>query len=484
MSFYDAFHKPEPTPAANGETPHVEPGAASDYAAAALRRECEHLASLAPNTSRNDDLNTAAFNMGQLVGAGHISLDHVQQALAQAARAAGLPDHEIRTCLRTTHGGGLAEGAANPRRVPELATNAFTLTFAGVPQNGGDIPAEAEPTNPNAAGPTIALIPGGVFILDVPDTIPAIWGADNDIYWAEGESLIIAGPQGVGKTTLAIQLIRARLGLPPGKILGQPVQPGRRVLWLAMDRPAQARRAARRHFDDADRAVLDERLVVWQGPPPGDVAKHPGLLTHLAQQADADTLIIDSVKDAAIGLSDDAVGAGYNRARQGALTAGIQIVELHHQVKRGAQGGVPNTLADLYGSVWIPAGAGSVLLLWGEAGDPIVSMRHLKQPMNEIGPLQLTHDHITGTTSIVEGIDLVDLVRYAHADGLTAKEAAARIFDTGKPTAAQGEKMRRRLDRLVDAHVLTRVDGTIGGGVKSPSRYYLGGSDLTFRGGS
>ena len=28
----------------------------------------------------------------------------------------------------------------------------------------------------------------------------------------------------------------------------------------------------------------------------------------------ADTVYLDSVKDAAIGLSDDAVGAGYNRA--------------------------------------------------------------------------------------------------------------------------------------------------------------------------
>jgi hypothetical protein len=34
----------------------------------------------------------------------------------------------------------------------------------------------------------------------------------------------------------------------------------------------------------------------------------------------------------------------------------------------------------------ITAGAGSVVLLWGAAGDPIVEWRHLKQPAAEVGP--------------------------------------------------------------------------------------------------
>lgn len=465
MNFDDYFKKPEPE---HHPVYVVNAGDAGRYAATAMANELEAVASAVEGT-RNDTLNISALKLFRLAEGGHLEEATVAEALGQAALGTGLDETEIRATLRSAR----EAARGQPRRVPE---SNGTLAITGgsslaVPAADAAISAPKEPTP--------AYVLGGAFILDVPDTIPAIWGAGNDVYWAEGESLIIAGPQGVGKTTLAIQLIRARLGLSPGKILGQPVQPGGRVLWLAMDRPAQARRAARRHFAEADRDVLNDRLAVWQGPPPGDVAKHTGLLTHLAEQAGADTLIIDSVKDAAIGLSDDTVGAGYNRARQTALTAGIQIVELHHQVKRGAQGGAPNTLADLYGSVWIPAGAGSVLLLWGEAGDPIVSMRHLKQPMNEIGPLQLTHNHDTGTTTIVEGVDLIDLVRYAHAEGLTAKEAAVRLFETSKPTEAQVEKMRRRLNKLVDAHLLTRVDGARGG---APSRYYLGATDLTMEG--
>ena len=42
--------------------------------------------------------------------------------------------------------------------------------------------------------------------------------------------------------------------------------------------------------------------------------------------AKADTVIIDSLKDAYIGLTDDEASAAYNRARQTALQAGVQVV--------------------------------------------------------------------------------------------------------------------------------------------------------------
>jgi hypothetical protein len=92
------------------------------------------------------------------------------------------------------------------------------------------------------------ILHGGT-ILDEPATPPAVWGQGEDILWAEGESLIIAGPDGTGKTTLAGCLVRGRLGIGDGQVLGHPVSPGkRRVLLLLMDRPRQARRALRRLF--------------------------------------------------------------------------------------------------------------------------------------------------------------------------------------------------------------------------------------------
>lgn len=309
------------------------------------------------------------------------------------------------------------------------------------------------------------FVNGAAFILDAPTEVPALVGHGNEVLWAQGESLMIAGPMGLGKTTMAIQLMREQLGLGSGQFLGLPVVPrDGRILYLAMDRPRQVARAARRLFTDTDRSVLADRVVIWRGPPPSDIAKNPIILAKLAAEAGAGTVYLDSVKDAAIGLSDDAVGAGYNRARQHLLAQGVELAELHHTVKRGANGAAPTTAADVYGSAWITAGTGSIVLLGGEPGDPIVEFRHVRTPANEIGPLRLLHDQDAGIVTIDEKADLVALATVQGPDGLSAKLAATVLFTTDSPNRAQVEKARRKLNRLVDKKLLLRRDGTKGGG--------------------
>ncbi|HTJ71458.1 MAG TPA: AAA family ATPase [Actinospica sp.] len=316
----------------------------------------------------------------------------------------------------------------------------------------------------------LRFIPGGSFVLDVPDVPAAVWGNGADVLWPEGEALMIAAPQGVGKTTLAFQLVRARLGLQ-SSVLGLDVAPTEsKVLYLAMDRPAQARRAAARLFAKDDRALLDDRLVIWTGPPPFDLAKQPYTLTMLCEEAGADTVFVDSLKDGAVGLSEDPVGAGYNRARQHALSRGIQVTELHHTRKTGTSGSEPNTIQDVYGSTWLTSGVGSVVSLYGAPGDPIVSFRHLKQPMNEVGPFKVNHDHAAGTSAVSQGVDLVELVRRAGGDGLLAASAAAAMFETDNPSDAQTEKIRRRLKAKVKEGILTVSPD---GGARVPQRYFL-----------
>jgi replicative DNA helicase len=310
---------------------------------------------------------------------------------------------------------------------------------------------------PTSQAPII-FTKGGTFILDVPSDIPGVWGSGKDILWAEGEALMICGGNGVGKTTIAGQLARARLGLLP-EVLGCPVAPtGRKVLYLAMDRPRQVGRALRRIFAEEDRALLDGLLEVWQGPPPYDLAKQPSILTALCEQAGADTVIIDSLKDAAIGLSEDEVGAGYNRARQHALARGIEVLELHHTVKRASNGGKPVSIEDVYGSRWLTAGAGSVVMLIGEPGDPVVGFRHLKQPTETVGPFDIIHDHDAGTSKIGDQVDLVALATTVGTGGLTARRAAEAIYGKDRVTKPEVEKARRRLDRLAAEKKLTGID--------------------------
>lgn len=305
---------------------------------------------------------------------------------------------------------------------------------------------------PNGTDRRFAFSPGGSFVLDGSEIPPAVWGRGTEVLMAEGEALVLAGVQGTGKSTIAQQFALGRAGFEEhAELFGLPVVPGRRrVLYLAMDRPRQIARSFRRMVGESWRDGLDDRLVIWQGPPPLDLAAHPSVLREMARDADADTVIVDSLKDAAVGLTDDAVGAGWNRARQAALADGVELLELHHG--RKGQNGVKRdrlTLDDVYGSTWITSGAGSVLLLSGEPGDPVVSLHHVKQPLDEVGPLQIVHDHTSGRSSIYSSADLVAIA--GARGGITAVDAAVALFGAEKPSAAEREKARRKLEQLARA---------------------------------
>lgn len=307
--------------------------------------------------------------------------------------------------------------------------------------------AEARVARKAEQGDTTRFHPGGSFILDGDDTFVPLWGEDDQIAWAEGESLWVCGPQGVAKSTLMQNIALRRHGIIHGDLLGWPVAPADLPgLYLAMDRPNQIKRSMRRMVTEADRDALDENLIVWKGPPPADIAKHTDVLVNLAAQAGAGTVYIDSLKDAAIGLSDDEVGSGFNRAVQTCLANGVEVMGAHHQ-RKGQQGGPkPKSLDDVYGSTWITSGAGSVILLWGKAGDVVMDLEHLKPPAEPVGPFKVTVDFQSGAVSIEDEVDLYDLARRAPY-GIQAEGAARALFGVTEPDRNQVEKARRKLKK-------------------------------------
>lgn len=80
------------------------------YGESALRREAALVRSAEPGT-RNQTLNRAAFNLGQLIPAGILSRATVEDVLTGAALASGLPLREVRATLRS----GLEAGLLCPR---------------------------------------------------------------------------------------------------------------------------------------------------------------------------------------------------------------------------------------------------------------------------------------------------------------------------------------------------------------------------------
>jgi replicative DNA helicase len=217
-----------------------------------------------------------------------------------------------------------------------------------------------------------------------------------------------------------------------------------------------------------DRQALDERIVTWPGPLPFDLAHEPERLAEFAASYGAGTVVIDSLKDVARDLSKDETGSRVNLAFQHTVAAGIELLVNHHQRKEGADGKKPTRLDDVYGSVWITAGTGSVLFLWGQPGDTIVDLHHLKQPAEDIGPLKVRHDHERGMPYLHQGGDLYELVALrAGSGGLAVADAARHLFDVSDPSPNQIEKARRRLDRMVAERRIGKVEGGNG----APTKY-------------
>lgn len=323
-----------------------------------------------------------------------------------------------------------------------------------------------------AAAAKRAVVAGGTFVLDIPAAPVPVWGEGNRVLAAQGEPTMIDGPAGVGKTTIAHQLILARMGIRD-QVLGLPVlRDDRPVLYIAADRPPQAQRSLHRMVTEDQRALLDERLVVWKGALPHDIGKRPEILPALVEYLGAGTLVIDSLKDVAVKLLDDEVGGQVNHALQQTALLGTEVFVLHHQ-RKGQQGvKKPKSLDEVYGSTWLTAGMGSVIVIWGAAGDLVVEVSHLKQPMEEVGPLTVLHNHASGVSTVQSGLDVYELVQ-AAAHGLTANDAACAVFGVRDPKPNEIEKARRKLDDLVTRGVAHKVAGQRGGpGGTRPVLYF------------
>ncbi|WP_368664896.1 AAA family ATPase [Mycobacterium sp. E2733] len=312
------------------------------------------------------------------------------------------------------------------------------------------------------------------FLTSRPEHTP-LWGDGSKLLWARGQGLLICGPQGVGKSTVAQRLILARMGLIPAILFDHTVaEDDRPVLYLAMDRPDQIHDSLLRmvdpsKLDEDEVAKLKRQLIVWPKQPPFKADLDPERFAQWVAEEGRDpgVVVFDSVKDMLTSIVTDEAGLAFNTTVQLILANGTDTVGNHHQRKPTVGNFKPDKLADVYGSTWLTAGQGSVVLLWGEPGARSVELRHLKPIRERVGPLAVNFDHATGRANGGEPMTiLMNLAVTSGKDGMTLDDAVRAVRGTTRADdtwRAHSQAVKRLLDKLVERALLKKIDGQRGG---------------------
>lgn len=241
---------------------------------------------------------------------------------------------------------------------------------------------------------------GAMFLLDQDPEVVPVWGAKGTghVLWAKGEPFYIFAAPGVGKSTLVQRLALARAGVLEGDVLGWPVaQDARKVLYLALDRPKQIARSWRRMVRPSQRKALEISLLIWQRPPPFLVSRDPDkLVPWIKGLGEVGTVIVDSFFNFAPSLSEEDGAANANNAFQALVSEGIELVVLHHDRKRDANGRKRINMDDMYGGRPISGGAGAILYLDGEPNTGKFECHWLKAPEGPVKSINAAIDFARG----------------------------------------------------------------------------------------
>ena len=183
--FIDALELKVEDPRANARQaeisdscPVASPETTYAYARSALEREARNVAE-APEGQRNDTLNTAAFNLGQLVAAGALDESVVRAELEKAGTAAGLSEAETRKAINS----GLSAGRKEPRDLSGVGRSKQPQPQLPPPQPR-EIDAESNP----AQGPGRVRIIRGPQINEILDQAAAALAkhADRTLLFQQG----------------------------------------------------------------------------------------------------------------------------------------------------------------------------------------------------------------------------------------------------------------------------------------------------------
>ncbi len=296
-------------PAAPSAAP--APHAPNAYAEAALDKE---LASLrrASEGARNNSLNTAAYNLGQLVGAGALGRGQVETLLLAVAKSIGLDEREAAATVKS----GLDGGIAAPRRMPEPDHRHRRPPDAGAgprdtdrrsPSQGGAVTNLAEERHKRRQEqPQTSLQHIDPITWDGQDIPPRQWVVED---WIPSKTVTaLYGDGGLGKSLVAQQLLTAA-ALGRGW-LGLPVKPCRAMGFFCEDptdelhrRQADINRLYEASMVDLEdvrlfsRPAEDNLLMMFDADGRGKTTPLYGQLLNAAKDFGAQILVIDTAAD-------------------------------------------------------------------------------------------------------------------------------------------------------------------------------------------
>lgn len=265
-----------------------------------------------------------------------------------------------------------------------------------------DILNRARTKHPNAlTSPTFAGLSGEATVetdvqyvygfKDFLDSSIEVEWAIEDFIERGGLGMVAAAP-GVGKTQISIQLaIACALGEP---FLGwKPVAPMRMVV-LSLEMSAVALKKFMQviagHYTEDQIKLLQENLhIIPLGETlPLHKEQSRTFLYGLMDKIKPDGMVIDSlIKLAGVKLEEESVGVinhhlGVFRKRYNCF-----VWLIHHNRKANGDNGTPDSLDDVYGSVFIAAEMTAVLLLYKKRGQKQIAVINVKNRLDEERPM-------------------------------------------------------------------------------------------------
>lgn len=197
------------------------------YVETAVRAEVDVLARMLPDTGRNQQLNTSAFSLGQLVGAGVLDRSTAESELINAARACGL-DQDRKgggmRGVRATLKSGLESGIKQPRDMSDVGQESSAApkqsSTGKKPASQGKKPFDPGDDSDDAKTLKLRQLSG------VKSRVPMwVWEYGDKGRIQLGTLSMFAGKPSAGKST-AVRWFAARLskGELPGVWFGNPMK--------------------------------------------------------------------------------------------------------------------------------------------------------------------------------------------------------------------------------------------------------------------